>query len=510
MKITPATTGSATYCPEDDKLRLYVGRVPRAEYEALRAEGWTSTPKQSCDFVAVWTPEREDTALAYADGIIDDEDIDPGERAADRAERFQMYQGKRTDEATEHADAYDGQDMAHGFQDPRKAERAAQRHDRIADRATNAWNKAEYWQRRTEGVIRHAIYKSEPSVRMGRIKTLEADKRKRDKTREEYRKTWQGWRKVADHADADQLLPLDASGYCDVAACNAVQRFAYYLANARGSGYYLPHPSEACNDTGRAVHGESFHGFSPYDLMTHESYGGRAFVRLTPKAVALLVLDKLPNPDDLGTRWTDHFALRLAYENQMLAAQGGRVELLEMEAGGWIGPYQIQKVHKSPATGRVTSVTLDLAQGFRQIGGSQCYVSYGGKIELRHLPPSAYRAPTDEERAAFADAKKAAKDARGVRPIINPTDADAEALQTRWNADAAEKDKGSNYPRKASEVARMTSEQWARMYADWKTVSDLGNARVRAAWHHSAVNAVVILTDKPQKPLPVAAEMVTA
>ena len=40
-----ACTGEATYSPEDDKLRLYVGRVPRDEYLALRAEGWTSTPK---------------------------------------------------------------------------------------------------------------------------------------------------------------------------------------------------------------------------------------------------------------------------------------------------------------------------------------------------------------------------------------------------------------------------------------------------------------------------------
>jgi len=43
---------SATYSPEDNKLRLYVGRVPRDEYEKLRAEGWTSTPKQNCNFVA--------------------------------------------------------------------------------------------------------------------------------------------------------------------------------------------------------------------------------------------------------------------------------------------------------------------------------------------------------------------------------------------------------------------------------------------------------------------------
>jgi hypothetical protein len=91
MKMEISDTGTATYCPEDNKLRLYVGRVPRPEYDALRAEGWTATPKQGCDFVATWTPEREDTALLYGDGIIDDEDQDPGERAAERAERFGGY-----------------------------------------------------------------------------------------------------------------------------------------------------------------------------------------------------------------------------------------------------------------------------------------------------------------------------------------------------------------------------------------------------------------------------------
>jgi hypothetical protein len=80
---------TATYCPEDDKLRLYVGRVPREEYERLRAQGWQPLHKQretgGGDFAAVWTPEREDTALEYAGGIIEDEDKGPAERAADRS-----------------------------------------------------------------------------------------------------------------------------------------------------------------------------------------------------------------------------------------------------------------------------------------------------------------------------------------------------------------------------------------------------------------------------------------
>ena len=86
--LVPCENYEATYCPESDKLHLYIGRVPREEYDFLRAEGWTSTPKQSeagqGEFAAVWTPGREATALQYA-GFINDEDTPPTERAADRA-----------------------------------------------------------------------------------------------------------------------------------------------------------------------------------------------------------------------------------------------------------------------------------------------------------------------------------------------------------------------------------------------------------------------------------------
>ena len=98
-----------TYCPEDNKLRLYVGRVPRDEYERLRSAGFTSTPKQDCDFVTTWTPSREDLAREFlGDGDdIGDEDYAPEERAADRAERFGVYRDKRRTEAGGHADDFD-------------------------------------------------------------------------------------------------------------------------------------------------------------------------------------------------------------------------------------------------------------------------------------------------------------------------------------------------------------------------------------------------------------------
>jgi len=184
---TPATietdaTGSATYCPEDNKLRLYIGRVPPEEYLKLREEGWKALHKQreagGGDFVATWTPERRDTALRYSGGVITDEDMSPAERAADRAERFQGYLEKRLNEAGANADRFDAGPQVHGAQDYSRAVRSADRHDRIAGKAVDAWEKAEYWQRRTAGVIAHALYKVSPGLRMGRISELEANLRR--------------------------------------------------------------------------------------------------------------------------------------------------------------------------------------------------------------------------------------------------------------------------------------------------------------------------------------------
>lgn len=316
-------TDYATYCPEDNKLRLYVGRVPRADYERLRAEGWTSTPKQDCDFVATWTPTRRDTAIEFGEVILD-EDQSPEDRAADRAERFGGYLDKRLDEAGGHADAYDGQPLAHGFQSQQRADKAAARHDRIADKACDAWSKAEYWQRRTAGVISHALYGSRPDVRMGRIKVLEADLRRFEASPEHY-----------------------------------------------------------------------------------------------------------PN-------WITHTRLRLAYENQMLEAQGGRAAFVEMEIGGWVGDHQIRKVNRSNATGRVVSVTVAIVSNCDRWGNK---LENGPKTRLvvittERMGANIYRAPSEEDKAALLaqrKAEKAAAPAKEPCPLVNPTEAEAEKLQALWN-----------------------------------------------------------------------------
>jgi len=57
-------------------------------------------------------------------------------------------------------------------------------------------------------------------------------------------------------------------------------------------------------------------------------------------------------------RWAKHYELRLAYERQMLEAEGGTAAAVEMEPGGFIGRHQIHKVNKSPITGLVVSVAV--------------------------------------------------------------------------------------------------------------------------------------------------------
>lgn len=461
----------ATYCPEDNKLRLYIGRVPRDEYLKLRAEGWTATPKQTCNFVATWTPVREDTALEYSDGIIDDEDQSPQDRAADRAERFGGYLDKRREEAGIKADSYDAGPQLHGYQSQALAERRANQHNRLATRAVNLWDKAEYWQHRTAGVISHALHVSTPGVRMGRIKELEADIRKREKEHAEQVKIYGLWQKV---------LTLEGEH---------AHKLAYALVNTFSSGYNYKHPRQADKSE-----------TSLYSLMTFEQDP------ITAQEAATLWFACHNDPATSQDRWLNHYRLRLAYENQMLEAQGGRAAFVEMEPGGFIGNRQVLKVNKSPATGRVVSVqVMGEARHFwrdtnyKQEETRPCLLT----LNIERLKSDVYRPPTDEERAAFYQGKKEAKEERGIIPTINPTKEEAEKLQTQMNAEAAIMDKGKNYPRKPGKVEETTQREYSGSYKDYRAMNEYRGIKIRTRVHGwSSAESVVVITDKPQKAFP--------
>src|SRR5438270_7255922 len=90
---------TATYSPEDNKLRLYAGaRLPRDLYDRVRAAGFIWAPKQGLFVAPMWTPEREDL-LTELCGEVGDEDTSLVERAEDRADRFGDYGDRRAADA---------------------------------------------------------------------------------------------------------------------------------------------------------------------------------------------------------------------------------------------------------------------------------------------------------------------------------------------------------------------------------------------------------------------------
>lgn len=478
----------ATYCPEDNKLRLYVGRVPHDEYLKLRADGWVSTPKQrengGCDFVATWTPNRRDTCLEYADCILD-EDQSPEERAADRAERFAGYRDKRTNEATGHADRYDAQPNAHGYQSQARAERAAARHDRIADHAVDAWSKAEYWTSRTAGVISHALYKSRPDVRMGRIKVLEAELRKRTSDRQKYIDFFRCWKDVEAEQDAEQQTKM-----------------AYLLVNSYHCHGDYKHPDED-------------YTASLYSLMTSEKRR-----KITGKEAAALWLADKVEPS-IDSEWTLHLKLRLAYENQMLEAQGGRAGVVEMVPGGKLGNHLIVKVCKSNVTGRVVSVWIkgSKIKGYtyqaKDVAGAEYSLH---QIETERLSADSYTAPTEDSLKELADhqnLEKARKSKIKPVPLINPTEADAEKLQAIWNAEEKQPAKiakmtqaeysarsGTEYsPCKTVTICELGTEHRSR-YGENITRHDVFKVRLYKSGVYESADRVVVIVDKPQKALP--------
>lgn len=515
---------TATYSPEDNKIRIYPAQrlddELGDEYASFKAAGYKWASKQECFVCPRWTPHAEDWALRLC-GEIDDEDYSPEERSADRAERFGDYRDKRSAEAHGHADTFEAGPAAFGHQNRARAERQAARHDRHRGRAVSQWSKAEYWQQRTAGVIAHALHRSSAPVRRGRILRLEAEQRQHEKSRAEYARKYAAWSKVATLEGADKpIMQENGELYATPAG-----KLAYALANDSHS-YDYQHPRKDRKT-------------SLYSLLTDTD-------PITPTEAAAMWLDGCCEPSNENSRqarWSRHYELRLTYEKAMLAEEGGTAAEADMEPGGWInastrtgsvfthvdgGWMQVHAVNKSPATGRVTSVKV-----MGKVGVSNPTPGLVS-INVERLGEGNYRAPTDEEREAFTVATKQRKAAAKAKrpaapPLINPTDADAERLQAIWNDHAKARhdanDRHSTFT--PSEVRRMTQAEYSAAskgtYSHVETVdvseqlksrrsSPMGRdtsgrvtvfkVRKSSAGGFYGANRVIVLTDKPQKPVP--------
>jgi len=282
---------TATYSPEDNKLRLYpLSRLDAETYARVKDAGFIWAPKQGLFVAPTWTPSRADL-LTELCGEIGDEDTSLADRAEQRADRFDDYREKRTQDAdrahkavaaiVEHIPL--GQPILVGHHSERRARKDAQRIDDGMRRAVNMWETANYWTDRAAGAIAHAKYKERPDVRARRIKALEADLRRCQKNSDES----SGWLKLWNTEGLTLLQAQAIASRCRLNVCASTHSHwtAWDVLRPDGERY------EAC----------------PAKTVAEVQAVAQ---RVYPRHIAHLA------------RWIAHYENRLAYERAMLAASG--------------------------------------------------------------------------------------------------------------------------------------------------------------------------------------------
>ena len=269
--------------------------------------------------------------------------------------------------------------------------------------------------------------------------------------------------------------------------------------------------------------------------------------RLTAQLRGLEPSITAAEPTEHQRRWREHLQHRLEYERALLAEEGGSAADADMIAGGWIQPsgrgawrlgsqchgdwFQIQRVNRSPATGRVTSVAVkartscDYDRHGKAYGPGNPRPMVDTQVEVERLPESAYRPPTTEDLAAFHAAKKTAKAAAKAAakpkpPLVNPTPDDAQRLQDIWNAANA-----ARYPDAAPVMpTTMTQAEYTassrgsysrcvtveidehglitRVHRANSSRAHVFSVRIAKSSSLRQAPSVAILIDKPQRPLP--------
>ncbi len=184
-KIETSRDITATYSPEDNKLRLYpLHRLDAETYARVKAAGFGWAPKQGLFVAPAWSPSREDLAIELA-GEIEPEQMTLAERAQAKADRLEALAEKRNRQANafhraanELSRAFEGgQPILVGHHSERKARRTQERMHSAMENSVKAGKAANYWLYRVEGVEAHANMKNAPRVRANRIRTLLAELR---------------------------------------------------------------------------------------------------------------------------------------------------------------------------------------------------------------------------------------------------------------------------------------------------------------------------------------------
>lgn len=291
-------THTATYSPEDNKLRIYPGcRLDADEFAKVKAKGFKWAPRQQIFVAPMWTPSRFDLCVELA-GEVEDEGMTLAERQAERAARFEQYSENRRDDAERARQGVAaiadniplGQPILIGHHSEKHARRDAEKIESGMRKTVSLWETSKYWTERAAGALFHAKYKELPAVRARRIKTLEADQRKHFRAREAAEKALAAW--TAPDLTHEKAVRL-ANGF--------------YEAN-----FHMPRKEgdrpdfQQTPDAYTCLTGSYPNLYAP---RTFEEVKARAAIHYPPHIAK-------------ANRWIAHFDLRLAYERQMLGESG--------------------------------------------------------------------------------------------------------------------------------------------------------------------------------------------
>jgi Domain of unknown function (DUF3560) len=323
---------TATYSPEDNKLRLYPGgRLPKEIYDRVRAAGFKWAPKQELFVAPMWTPDREDLLIELC-GDIGDEDKSLAERVGERAERFEDYSDNRARDAETAcatvAATVDnipfGQPILVGHHSERHARKDAERIQNGMRRAVKMWETSDYWTHHAQAAIRNAQYKGRPDVRQRRIKGLEAEQRQHERRLAESAKYVALWQREG--LTQEQALAVANGDYISKSF-----PLAEYPREAPASQYEGPMSLWSALKDGIVNETQA------RQIATTAHHHRMAWAR----------------------RWLAHYQNRLEYERAMLAADGGTAaDQTRPENGGacrcWASPRggwsTIQKVNRVSVT----------------------------------------------------------------------------------------------------------------------------------------------------------------
>ncbi|PDT77199.1 DUF3560 domain-containing protein [Bradyrhizobium sp. C9] len=416
---------TATYSPDDNKLRLYPAhRLDAEEYARVKAAGFKWAPRQELFVKPTWSPEAEDLLIDLA-GEIGDEDTSLVDRAEQRADRFEDYSDKRLADAERARKTVDeiaerfymGQPILVGHHSERSARKDKERMDNGMRKALKLWDTSNYWTARAAGAIAHAKYKELPAVRHRRIKTIESDKRKLEKSTAENERQLKAWRIVASITDAEKQRSTG-------------------LTVANVGGYWSM--SFPLADYPRDPPASQYEG--PMGLWS--AIDGNVITAATAAELAIAGLERSA---PRKARWIAHYDNRLAYERAMLAEQIGTeasanplADRFAFAVGGQVhaGRYDewltVTKVNRG-ANGSVSSITTTTPAGSRN-----------KLARWRVESVRDYQAPSEETVAA-------AKAASKLPPLCNyPGDDFARLTQDEY--DKVPKDYRGYRPRAATET----------------------------------------------------------